>query len=62
MQSEGLPPMLDTIVEDEEAAKTRLKKVDLAEVLERYSPYQAWCTFLRGTPPHPGLKFDFCLS
>ncbi len=42
--------MLDTIVE-EEAEKTRLKKVDLAEVLERYSPYVAWCTFLRGTPP-----------
>jgi hypothetical protein len=58
MQSEGLPPVLDTSV-DEEAEKTRLKKVDLAEVLERYSPYQAWCTFLRGTLPS---KFDFCLT
>lgn len=61
MQSEGLPPVLDTSV-DEEAEKTRLKKVDLAEVLERYSPYQAWCTFLRGFITGFGLRMGVSLA
>jgi hypothetical protein len=48
MQSESLPPVVLDAFGGEEAEKARLERVDLEEVLKRYSPYQAWCTFLRG--------------
>lgn len=58
MQSEGLPAFAAF---DEEEEKVRLTQAELDEALQRYSPYQAWATFLRGFITGFGLRMGVSL-